>query len=133
MGHGGEIFVLDMGEPVKIAYLAEQMIKLSGQVPGKDIRIVYTGLRPGEKLHEELFHKNENLEGTAHESILLARHRAEDPVHLDKHLDALKTACEEFDEESIDMCLQQLIPELQRHRKSTARVVALNPHGRREA
>ena len=64
IGQGGEIFVLDMGEPVKITYLAEQLIKLSGKVPYEDIDIVFTGLRPGERMYEELFHENENLEKT---------------------------------------------------------------------
>ena len=75
MGSGGEIYVLDMGEPVSITYLAEQMIRLSGNEPGKDIEIVYTGLRPGEKLFEELFHEKERLVGTQHEKIFLAKHR----------------------------------------------------------
>ncbi len=61
MGKGGEIYVLDMGEPVKITDLAEQMIRLSGHEPNVDIEIQYTGLRPGEKLHEELFHSDEDL------------------------------------------------------------------------
>jgi FlaA1/EpsC-like NDP-sugar epimerase len=73
MGSGGEIYVLDMGEPVSISYLAEQMIRLSGNEPGKDIEIVYTGLRPGEKLFEELFHEKERLVGTQHEKIFLAQ------------------------------------------------------------
>ena len=62
MGKDGEIFVLDMGEPVLIRDLAEQMIRLSGLEPGRDIKIVYTGLRPGEKLFEEILHENENLQ-----------------------------------------------------------------------
>ncbi len=78
MGDGGEIFVLDMGEPIKISYLAEQMIRLSGKVPGEDIDIVYTGLRPGEKLYEELFHEKEALQSTPHRKILLARYRTFD-------------------------------------------------------
>jgi FlaA1/EpsC-like NDP-sugar epimerase len=59
IGQGGETFVLDMGEPVKIRYLAEQMIRLAGREPGRDIQIAFTGLRPGEKLYEELFYAAE--------------------------------------------------------------------------
>ena len=62
LGHGGEIFALDMGEPVKISYLAEQMVRLANKTPGRDIAIVYTGLRPGEKLFEELFHAQESYQ-----------------------------------------------------------------------
>jgi FlaA1/EpsC-like NDP-sugar epimerase len=72
-GRGGEIFVLDMGEPVKIRYLAEQMIRLSGRRPGADIRIDYIGLRPGEKLYEELFYGSEDLGATSHPKIHVAR------------------------------------------------------------
>jgi FlaA1/EpsC-like NDP-sugar epimerase len=75
LGSGGEIYVLDMGEPVKITYLAEQLIRLSGKEPGRDIQIVYTGLRPGEKLFEELFHELEPYEQTQHEKIFLAHPR----------------------------------------------------------
>ena len=80
MGKGGEIFVLDMGEPVKIRFLAEQMIRLSGRRPGEDIQIDYTGLRPGEKLHEELFYACENRADTPHKKIFIAQY----PV-LDYH------------------------------------------------
>ena len=72
MSKGHEIFVLDMGEPVNILSLAKRMIALYGYIPGKDIEIVFTGLRPGEKLHEELFNKNEQVEKTVHPKILRA-------------------------------------------------------------
>ena len=114
MGKGGEIFVLDMGEPVKITYLAEQMIRLSGQEPGKDIEIVYTGLRPGEKLFEELFHEKEHLVGTQHEKIFLARPRQLDWEELNKKIDSIKKACEQFDEAALLRLIDSLVPELQR-------------------
>ena len=66
MGNGGEIFVFDMGQPVKIADLARRMIELSGMKVGKDIEIEYTGLRPGEKLYEELLSHKENTKETLH-------------------------------------------------------------------
>ncbi len=77
LGKGGEIFMLDMGEPIKIVDLAKDLIKLSGLVEGKDIKIVFTGLRPGEKLYEELFIKGESYEKTVHEKIFIARNSSE--------------------------------------------------------
>ena len=111
MGAGGEIFVLDMGEPIKIAYLAEQMIHLSGKVPGEDIDIVYTGLRPGEKLYEELFHEKEALQSTPHQKILLARHREFDWERLTAILDGMVFACNTYDEEDLRGLLSDLVPE----------------------
>jgi FlaA1/EpsC-like NDP-sugar epimerase len=73
MGQGGEIFVFDMGEPVKVADLAHKMIRLSGKKPGVDIEITYTGLRPGEKLFEELLSDAENTMPTYHEKIMIAK------------------------------------------------------------
>jgi len=73
LGEGGEVFVLDMGEPIKIHYLAEQMIRLSGKRPELDIPICYVGLRPGEKLYEELFYAIEELRPTPHPKIRMAR------------------------------------------------------------
>ncbi len=73
IGQGGETFVLDMGEPIKIRYLAEQMIRLSGREPGRDIKIEFTGLRPGEKLYEELFYHSEEYGPTPHPKIRVAR------------------------------------------------------------
>ncbi len=113
MGRGGEIFVLDMGEPVKIAYLAEQLIYLSGKKLGEDIEIVYTSLRPGEKLYEELFHESENLAGTTHPKILLAKSRSVDFAQLEQVLDKLTAACEANDERQIYGFLSELVPEHQ--------------------
>jgi len=73
MGQGGEIFVFDMGEPVKIVDLANMMIKLEGLIPGRDIRIEFTGLRPGEKLYEELLNKNEQVIPTHHKKIMISK------------------------------------------------------------
>lgn len=111
IGSGGEIFVLDMGEPVRIAYLAEQMIRLSGKVPGEDIEIVFTGLRPGEKLEEELFHISERMVTTEHSKILLAASRQVDGKFLEKMLGALEDACANGNEERIRQVLAELIPE----------------------
>src|ERR1035437_8610148 len=77
LGKGGEIFMLDMGKPIKIIDLAKDLIKLSGLEEGKDIKIVFTGLRPGEKLFEELFVDGENYEKTVHEKIFIARNSSD--------------------------------------------------------
>lgn len=111
MGSGGEIFVLDMGEPVKIRYLAEQLIRLSGKTPGQHIDIVYTGLRPGEKLYEELFHAQEPLSPTAHPKILLARCRKVDWQGLVDTLDGLEQACQDYDSARLRTVLDVLVPE----------------------
>ena len=112
IGSGGEIFVLEMGEPVNITYLAEQMIRLSGRLPGVDIQIVYTGLRPGEKLNEELFLDAERLTPTSHDKMHLAQHVAVDPRQLQDLLAALARAVESFDEVQITSLLRQAVPEL---------------------
>ncbi|HTT08859.1 MAG TPA: nucleoside-diphosphate sugar epimerase/dehydratase [Gammaproteobacteria bacterium] len=129
MGRGGEIFVLDMGEPVRIAYLAEQMIRLSGHVPGRDIRIEYTGLRPGERLREELFHQGEQLKPTPHGKILLAQHRPVERQYLEQALKEMIAACETFDEARIFALIRQLIPEMSGREQPQSNVVALQPKG----
>ena len=111
IGRGGEIFALDMGEPVKISYLAEQLIRLSGKTPGEDIEIVYTGLRPGEKLYEELFHNAEKLVETSHPKILLAQCRALDKDKLEKSLDAMQRVCDEGNDAALRDMLVKLVPE----------------------
>ena len=112
LGSGGEIYVLDMGEPVKITYLAEQLIRLSGKEPGKDIQIVYTGLRPGEKLFEELFHELEPYEQTKHEKIFLAHPRQADWENLSSHLRTAELAVRRYDTKKIQQVLLMLVPEL---------------------
>src|SRR5438552_16517658 len=90
LGQGGDVFVLDMGEQIRVADLAKNMILLSGHVPDKDIKITYTGLRPGEKLYEELFGDKECVEPTSHAKIKRAiTHAAFGPGELDRHIEEL--------------------------------------------
>jgi FlaA1/EpsC-like NDP-sugar epimerase len=109
IGRGGEIYVLDMGEPVNIKYLAEQLILLSGKKPGEDIEIVYTGLRPGEKPFEELFHKAEELIETAHPKTLLARSRIVGLAFADREIDSMTKACESNDEAKLHELLDRFV------------------------
>ena len=113
MGAGGEIFVLNMGEPVKIDYLARQMIRLAGKVPDEDIEVRYTGLRPGEKLSEELFHPEERLAPTAYEKILLAEGRALDTDSFWRRFEELSDAVEHYDHLRAKEIAVQLVPEYQ--------------------
>jgi len=94
MGSGGEIFVLDMGDPVKIIDLAENMIRLSGLEPERDIEIEFIGVRPGEKMTEELFGTGEEMMPTTHRKISLARHGEFDPGELEAGVRRLKAAAE---------------------------------------
>ncbi len=110
-GKGGEIFVLDMGEPVRIRDLAEQMIRLSGKRPGVDVPIVFTGLRPGEKLYEELFHEEEQPVPTAHEKLRLAHVREVDQETLARSLEEMEAACAAYDEQRLVHLLKVLVPE----------------------
>jgi FlaA1/EpsC-like NDP-sugar epimerase len=105
------IYTLDMGEPVPIRLLAEQMIRLAGKQPGKDVAIVYTGLRPGEKLHEALFHADERYRPTSHPKILQAEARPVDAVELARALERLRAAVAEYDIETLSVLLRQAVPE----------------------
>jgi FlaA1/EpsC-like NDP-sugar epimerase len=111
LGQGGEIFALDMGEPVRIRYLAEQMILLAGKVPDRDVPIVYTGLRPGEKLYEELFHEQESYESTAHRKIFLANSRRAGWNEVVALIRRGATACAQDDRVEVLRALQQMVPE----------------------
>jgi FlaA1/EpsC-like NDP-sugar epimerase len=111
VGQGGEIFVLDMGEPILIRYLAEQMIRLSGKRIGQDIGIDYVGLRPGEKLTEELFLEDERPMSTPHAKLLLARSIVLDHREVLRQIDGLDESCRDFDEASLLRQLRVLVPE----------------------
>ena len=107
-GKGGEIFVFDMGKPVKIADLAQRMIKLSG---AKNIKIVYTGLRPGEKLYEEVLNEKENTKPSFHEKIRIAQVREYDYQHVSKDIDELIKLSGQFDDLATVKKMKQIVPE----------------------
>lgn len=110
MGEGAEIYVLDMGKPVNIHYLAEQMIRLSGLQPEIDIKITHTGLRPGEKMYEELFYENEKREKTEHKKIYIATHKPFDSQQLKDEIKKLLDACERLAEDEIVLILNRIVP-----------------------
>ena len=111
MGQGSEIFVLDMGLPVKIVYLAEQMIRLSGRETYKDIAIEFTGIRPGEKLFEELFHGSEALQTTAHHKISQACARQVNWDELIESFNRIEQAYQVDDAKAMLDELKGLVPE----------------------
>jgi FlaA1/EpsC-like NDP-sugar epimerase len=112
LGRGGEVFMLDMGEPVKIIDLARDMIRLSGLEAGRDIDIACTGLRPGEKLYEELFVAGETYQPTEHPKLFIARNASSAiPLHLEYALDELDAASKYGDRESLLQGLRALVPE----------------------
>lgn len=107
---GGEIFILDMGEPVKILDLAENMIRLSGLVPGEDIEIKFTGLRPGEKLYEELLIDDDNKKETANKRIFIRQPIKIDEAEFDEKMKELEKATFSEDE-NIRQVVKKLVPE----------------------
>jgi FlaA1/EpsC-like NDP-sugar epimerase len=110
IGKGGELFVLDMGEPIKIRFLAEQMIRLAGKKVGEDIDIHYIGLRPGEKLYEELFYPEETLKPTQHAKIFRSTgEQMRDILPQVKHLSAL--CAKSTDSAALTACLHAMVPE----------------------
>jgi FlaA1/EpsC-like NDP-sugar epimerase len=118
LGKGGEIFVFDMGKPVKIVDLANNMIRLSGLEPGKDIRIEFTGLRPGEKLYEELLSMKEEVLPTHHEKIKIAKVEKSDfKIEVLKVIASLKNLYDLSEQEIVDL-FEILVPEY-KHSKKT--------------
>jgi len=110
MAKGGEIFVLDMGEPVKIVDLARTLIKLSGFEPEKDIEIVYTGIRPGEKLYEEILTKQEGIAATRHERIFVSKRESNDAGLLETYLVRLSKKGSMIDDEEEVKMLEVHVP-----------------------
>ncbi len=110
MAKGGEIFVLDMGEPVKILTLAENLIRMYGKVPYKDVEIKFTGLRPGEKLYEELLMNEEGLKSTANKKIFIGKQIHINPTELLSQLDHLQSVVETNDSEATVHVLEEIVP-----------------------
>jgi FlaA1/EpsC-like NDP-sugar epimerase len=111
MGRGGEIFVLDMGKPVKIVDLARQLIQLSGLTPDHDIRIEFTGMRPGEKLFEELNMADEEMISTPHEKIKIFAGNSLPTERMSSHLHRLRKTCEQRDVRLLVKELKTLVPD----------------------
>jgi O-antigen biosynthesis protein WbqV len=107
-----------MGEPVQILDLANQMIRLAGRVPGDDIEITFTGLRPGEKLFEEIFHGSEELVETSHSGILLASPRVNELAVIKSQIDALADTINSNDPEAARGKIATLVPEYNPPQKS---------------
>ncbi len=122
MGQGDEVFMLDMGEPVKIVDLARDLIALSGLRPGVDVEIVFTGIRPGEKLSEELYLSAETADVTTHPKILVARHMPLEARRYGVTLEELRRAVVTSDDGATRRLLGELVPEYRRPRE---RVVPL--------
>ena len=111
MGEGGEIFILEMGTPVRIGQMAHDLIRLCGKEPEAEIKIKYIGLRPGEKMHEELITEGEGIVATEHEKIMVLRGRGASLADLREPLDRLKECASRHDAAGIKAELKKVIPE----------------------
>jgi O-antigen biosynthesis protein WbqV len=112
-GEDGGIFVLDMGEPVKIVDLARRMIRLAGLIPDRDVQIRFTGLRPGEKLYEELFHGTEPPVPTGYPGLLMAAPRTADPAIVGRQIEEIAGACRAGQQRLALQLLSRLVPEFE--------------------
>jgi len=120
MGEGGEIFLLKMGTPVKIADMARDLIRLSGKEPDEDIKIVYTGLREGEKLYEELITEGEDILPTTHKNVMVLKSNGlsantscheETRLNLYRQIDELMSLARSYDARAIKAKLKEIVPE----------------------
>jgi FlaA1/EpsC-like NDP-sugar epimerase len=111
MGNGGEVFIFDMGSPVKIIDLAEKMIKLSGFIPYKDINIEIIGLRPGEKLYEELLNDSSTTLPTHHPKIMIAKEKLQDFEDVRRKVKRIIKAATRLEEKEVVKMLKEIVPE----------------------
>ncbi len=111
MGHGGEVYMFDMGEPVKILDLAKKMILLAGYEPGTDIEITFSGLRPGEKLYEELLNKEEKVMPTHHKKILIAKVTEENYSKISEEINSLLQMANECKDDTVVKQMKYIVPE----------------------
>jgi FlaA1/EpsC-like NDP-sugar epimerase len=111
MEEGGEIFVLEMGQPVKILHLAEKLITLSGKRPHEDIEIEFIGLRPGEKMYEELFHRGEKQMPTGHDQIMMARSRVQEIGYMKAQVEEIRKLVVQRDVDALKAKFKELVPE----------------------
>ena len=111
MGQGGEIYIFDMGKPIKIYDLATRMITLAGFRPGVDIKIVETGLRPGEKLYEELLNDKELTMATNHKKIMIAKVRTYEFEQIEKHIENLQQMLADDNIHDIVAEMKLIVPE----------------------
>ncbi|MBK6777561.1 MAG: polysaccharide biosynthesis protein [Flavobacteriales bacterium] len=127
MGKGGEIYVFDMGQPVRILDLAEKMIRLSGKEPGRDIEVVFTGLRPGEKRFEELLATQENTLPTHHPRILIGKTREVDPAAVQPVVSELIGAANDGDGDQCVRLMKRIVPEYKSEHSAHAQFDAPSP------
>jgi FlaA1/EpsC-like NDP-sugar epimerase len=113
MADGGEIFVFDMGEPIKIVDLAKNMIRLAGHTPDVDIKIEFVGQRPGEKLYEEVFSKNEKMKETHHEKIMISKEIKVPLIEAENIVEKLMTLEGFYEPELFRIVIKDLLPEYQ--------------------
>jgi FlaA1/EpsC-like NDP-sugar epimerase len=111
MGTGGEIFLLDMGEPIKILDIATKLINFSGLKPGRDVEIVFTGLRPGEKLHEELYWQGEGIIPTENKKITMLKPNGLYPDKLHTQLNKLEESSRSGNIQGVYTLLKEIVPE----------------------
>jgi FlaA1/EpsC-like NDP-sugar epimerase len=111
MGRGGEIFILEMGTPVRIVQMARDLIRLCGKEPDAEIEIKYTGLRPGEKMYEELITEGEGIVPTEHEKIMVLRGQGMSLAELEEPLARLQELAKAHDAMGIKAALKKIIPE----------------------
>jgi FlaA1/EpsC-like NDP-sugar epimerase len=115
MGKGGEVYIFDMGKSIKISDLAKNMIRLAGLIPGKDIEIKYVGLRPGEKLYEELLTKEENTIPTYHPKIMIAKVQNYNFEDVSIKIDKIIQVADLLDNLHLVALMKELVPEYKSH------------------